>query len=356
MVQKEKNTLQLIQLLRGVASLLVVFFHVSSNYADSFNRHFLGNIFAFGGSGVDIFFVLSGFIITYTSINKIGTPGAIGIFTRRRFVRIFPTYWIIISFFLIMQALLPQFYKSHFDFSFLNLLKTFLLLPQHEMVNGVSWSLTNELFFYLLFILAFLLPSKRVVFICLLLYSTFLLVSGAGNYFSEKGNPYLSLITSPLNIEFFFGVIVALIFARVNKNLAVPFLILGIGLFITGATLFNFNIVLFKNSFNRVVLFGIPSFFIILAVVVLEKYRNINVHGILLKLGDASYSLYLLHLPFVAAAVKLIAKSGIDNNIVIHFLLLLVIAGLCGMSILFFKHIERPVIKKINTFGKLIFS
>ena len=160
MVTQQKN-LHLIQLLRGIASILVVLMHITVNFSDIFKDTFLFGIFSFGGSGVDIFFVLSGFIITYSHVRQIGNPSTTLIFLKRRFIRIFPIYWIIITVFLVLNLTLSTFYKTHFDTGIGNLLKTYLLLPNHTMFNGVSWSLTNELFFYLLFTLALLIPKKK---------------------------------------------------------------------------------------------------------------------------------------------------------------------------------------------------
>ncbi len=89
MPHQTKN-LQLIQALRGIASLLVVLFHCTGSSTEYLQQKFLGNSFLFGGAGVDIFFVLSGFIITYTNINIIPKTGSLTLFLRRRFVRIYP--------------------------------------------------------------------------------------------------------------------------------------------------------------------------------------------------------------------------------------------------------------------------
>ena len=79
--------------------MLVVLFHVTGTFFETYNVSFLAGMFKFGGSGVDVFFVLSGFIITYANREYIGKPKNINQFFKKRAIRIFPIYWIIISFF-----------------------------------------------------------------------------------------------------------------------------------------------------------------------------------------------------------------------------------------------------------------
>ena len=349
---KTKKNLQLIQMLRGIASILVVLLHVTTNCREILSYNFLGNIFSFGGSGVDIFFVLSGFIITYANLHYIEQPKAIGKFLKRRFIRIFPIYWIIITGFLILQLALPSFYKTHFDTGIMNMLQTYLLLPGHNMLNGVSWSLTNELYFYLLFLVALVIPNKKYSLYLLIAYFIFLIGYSIIIPGVTIGNEYMGMLLFPMNIEFFLGVFIVLIVSRLPQALSFPLLIAGIILFITGAFLFNSGIeVIGKTSnqvLNRVLLFGFPSFLIILSLVKLELSRTIKMHNIFLHLGNASYSIYLIHLPIVAAFFKVIAKFNIHNNAILLFLSCILFAAVCAAGIFIYHKIEKPLIKNLN--------
>lgn len=351
MITQQKN-LQLIQMLRGIASILVVLYHITVNFSETFNQSFFFNIFDFGGSGVDVFFVLSGFIIAYANKDLVAQPTKTVTFLKRRFIRIFPIYWIIITVFLLIQLALPLYYKTHFELSTFNFFSTYLLLPNHIMINGVSWSLTNELFFYLLFTLAILIPVKKYSLYLLLAYFVLLLVVAIAGLNLTGGNDYIGLLFFPMNIEFLLGVFIVLIVDKISKRWVWPLLVAGIGLFLTGAYLFDHGINIISNQSSqvlyRVVLFGFPSFLVILALVKMEINDTIQVKKIFLYLGDASYSIYLIHLPLVAAFYKIIAKLGINNSLLLALLNWLLFAAVCFIGIIIFLKIEKPLIKKLN--------
>ena len=346
------KNLQLIQVLRGVASLLVLLLHATKNFATVSNKPFLNDFFEFGGSGVDIFFVLSGFIITYTSIKGLSQPNKLFAFIRRRMVRIFPIYWIIITLLLIAQFVLPDLYRSHYFFTPGTFFSTWFLLPGHSMVNGVSWTLSFELFFYLLFSLAFIIPVKKWAYCLFVLYALVLIAIPILGYNFENGNEWVKLISYPMNVEFFMGVTAALIIPKIIARAALPLITTGIILFLAAGIFYNNDHYLVGNTFNRVIIFGIPSFLIITGLVKFELLHKISTPRLLILMGEASYSLYLLHLPLIAATVKLISKLHIQNVVLLHIVLLMAIGLICFISILFYKWIEKPMINKLNAIGK----
>lgn len=352
MPNTNKN-LQLIQLLRGIASLLVVMLHCTVNSTQILQQTFLGNFFSFGGAGVDIFFVLSGFIITYTNLKFISNPDHFNFFIKRRIVRIYPTYWIIILMFLLLQILLPSFYTTHYSFDIKNILSTFLLFLGHTMVNGVSWTLSYEIFFYILFSLSFFISQKKWSFYLAMLYAAIIILLPFFNFNFEQSNSWLTLITYPMNVEFFMGILATVLIPKIPANTAKPLIIMGSVIFLMSAIYYNLNYYLFSNSFNRVVLFGIPSFLIITGLVKYELANKIKVNAVFLLLGEASYSLYLLHLPVVVASFKVLSKLNISNNIITQFIILLIICFICYASIVFYKFVEKPIITKLNSLRRI---
>ena len=343
-----KKNIQFIQTLRCIACLLVVFMHITGTYNETYHSSFLDNIFSFGGAGVDIFFVLSGFIITYSNTKSITNPTDISKFIKKRIIRIFPIYWVIISIFLLLQLLLPLFYKTHFQFTITNLLSTYLLLPNHTMVNGVSWSLTNELFFYLLFIVALLVPKKNYILLLLFIYLTFLIVFPTVFNVKSNTNNFTFLLLFPMNIEFLLGIIVVLCIDNFPIKWSISFLILGIVLFITAAIFSNTGNFILNNGYDRVILYGLPSFVIILALVKYELNKQVNIPSLILKLGDASYSIYLFHLPLVAAFFKIVLKLHITNYLLILLLISGLVIAICYVGIIIYNKVEMPLIKWLN--------
>ena len=343
-----KKNLQIIQLLRSLACLLVVLMHIGETYLNTYHSLFLGGIFKFGGSGVDIFFVLSGFIITYSNQQYICKFSSILKYLRKRIIRIFPIYWLIISLLLLMQMVLPSFYRTHYQFTSINLLYTYLLLPNHNMVNGVSWTLTNELFFYILFTVSLILPKKKLILTFLFIYLFALLIIPFLPITHTSINTFADLFLFPMNIEFLLGIIIILCIPILKKELCILLSIIGIFMFVLGAVITNCGIQIFPNIYNRILLFGLPSFLLILALVKYEMSTKIVIPSLFIKLGDASYAIYLFHLPLVAAFFKIMVKLNIINFTEILLLIVFLIVGICYIGIIIFKKIEIPIISWLN--------
>lgn len=334
----KENKLNLLHVFRGIAALLVVYLHITTNFNSNLpSTPFLQKIFSFGGSGVDFFFVLSGFIIAYSS-QKLAAQKKYTAFLKKRFFRIFPVYWIIIIFFILAQLSFPRYYNAGYTFSLTNLVATFLLLPGHLMVNGVTWTLSFELYFYLLFLVYFLPVKRSIIHIFMVLYAL-AIIANNGLYFSN------SIIFSPLGTEFLLGLLAyELIRGKLITTGGLAFVICGIVLFILGAILANHNTEFFYSAFDRVVLFGIPSFLLVTGSVLLEGQKNINPPQIFLSLGDASYSLYLLHLPLVAAAIKLYAKLKINHLLLNNLFGMVLSLAVVYVAITFYKYVEKPLL------------
>jgi len=348
----KQKQLYLIQVLRGIASLLVVLFHITTILDQYTEKTYLYNIFYFGYSGVDIFFVLSGFIITYTSINSINSQKNIISFYKKRFIRIFPIYWLFFIFFLLLQIIFPSYYATPFKLNFSNVFSSILLFPKHIMINGVSWTLTYELFFYILFSTIFLFPNKKVFFRIIFVSILVLFLQNLFNLKLATNNSWLNLLLSPMNIEFFLGVLVALFYKKISKQTSKFIIFVGIALLFIAAFFITNGIRLYNYNFNRVIYFGFPAFLIVLGAVSLErKTHGIKIPILFLSLGDASYSLYLFHLPIVVASIKIASKFPhiMNNYLFLNMFILILIFIVCFMSILIFKYIEKPIIKQFNS-------
>ena len=337
---------QSLQVLRGVACLLVVFFHASELYQQKLGGLFFGNIFFFGSAGVDVFFTLSGFIIAFTSFSSLGKPANIIPFAIKRFIRIYPIYWIVITALLVMQLLAPAFYRSGYSPDITSLFSTYLLLPAHQMVNGVSWTLTNELFFYLVFSLAFLLPFPKLLIAIITGYMLLLPFVPAA-YQQDGNSTLLSLVFFPMNIEFFLGVLVATFFHHLPARYARLVITTGIAWFIGGAVLYDLGIQVAEGTFNRVILFGFPSALVITGLVKLESLEPVHAGAVFRNPGDASYTLYLVHLPLLAAGAILLAFTG-AGPVMLHLMMLVLVLVITLLSIVIYRMVEKPMITNLN--------
>jgi exopolysaccharide production protein ExoZ len=337
-----------IQILRAIAALLVVYVHslfVVSGHAVSRQSHFF-NLTNFGACGVDIFFAISGFILSTVAMSVRPTHpnlphGAID-FLLRRFLRIFPIYWILSFFFVLVQ------WKQH-HLTLAWLLNSYLLLPSLRFpmptpLIFIGWTLIFEMFFYYLLTLNLFFGVVRVVERTILTILAFVVVGGLLGFHQ----PVLILLANPLNIEFTFGCLIGLAYARFGKRHALGNVLLAIGSLWLLSTLFfgdyalgNAKYVLNGAlSWPRVFLWGIPAAMITAGLV----FRSTQITSVAGRfgvfLGDASYSIYLVTLLVFYGYDRLyphLARLGPDTNVVLAFLSVALIGPLC------YLYVERPV-------------
>ena len=136
---------------RGLAALLVVLVHASSMLSSPkyFGRKPFGGIFAFGHAGVDFFFVLSGFIIYYVHHNDVGCSDKFGSYAWKRFVRIFPNYWM--ATLLLCGILVVSPSRDGWERDSWGQLSSALCALGARADPSVGWTLRHELVFYALF-------------------------------------------------------------------------------------------------------------------------------------------------------------------------------------------------------------
>jgi len=146
MQNKPVQTLNNIQMLRAVAALLVVFHHALPHYAAMGGKiALISSLSEWGFVGVDIFFVISGFIMAYTTFNKERTFDNAKTFFKHRLFRIYLGYW---PFFFVMLLIL--FVTNPQKISDLDVVGSFFLInvDMFQLVLPISWSLSYELYFY----------------------------------------------------------------------------------------------------------------------------------------------------------------------------------------------------------------
>jgi peptidoglycan/LPS O-acetylase OafA/YrhL len=320
---------------RGLAALLVVCAHSSAliGLTKYFGEAPLNGLFSFGAAGVDFFFVLSGFIIFYsTSANHGNLDFAIE-YLKHRLTRIFPIYWLVAVF------LLPMGVMFGYWPGILTSIMDFLLWP-HDTPPfvPVAWTLRHEILFYVSFLLFFI--SIRLAWVYFFSWSILISLTSALTW--KITSPFWALYLNLHNIEFVLGILVA---AYLRLDGRVPLfwcLFIGSLLFLgagVNASLLNKDIEIAIPQYY--LLYGASSIMLVAGFATC----TCNNPGSLLQaftfLGRASYSIYLIHFAVQSAVIKLLVPVGMSGPV--NFTVLIVSGVIFGS--LLYQYAERPLIK-----------
>jgi peptidoglycan/LPS O-acetylase OafA/YrhL len=287
-----------IQGLRALAALSIVFSHVSHDgiAAGLDPRGVLSRLSsAFPwDSGVDLFFVISGFIIASASGSLFGTGRAgIARFLRRRCERIVPLYWSTTALFLLTALTAPRALHGAFGGAAW-IAASFAFIPwprpdgEMQPALGLGWTLNYEMFFYLLFAVSLALPRRRAL---AGLLACLLLIAAAGARF-HPANPQLAFWSSPLILEFGAGLALAWLRGRLRLPPALQLLAVA-------AALLWLHAHAGVPESTRVTAWG-PAAVLLVAAAALGAAPQApgRAGQMIILLGEASYALYLTH-PFI---------------------------------------------------------
>jgi peptidoglycan/LPS O-acetylase OafA/YrhL len=331
-----------IQALRGVAASLVVFFHFSGLFkldATGQPPAHSGGLGNLGAAGVDIFFVISGFIMVYTAGRREGAHDAIS-FLGRRALRIFPLYWVWTTLMLILRvAGIGQ--HSH-QYSGVYLLKSYLLIPAF---NGVDyqpllpqeWTLTFEMVFYLIFCFAVLAGVRTKILFASVAFETLALFSGA---LSPDGIAR-QLFRQPIVIEFLLGGLAAEALFVLNRHLDMRTRRnMAIALGSVGSLALVATAALPDPVSVRSAAYGIPAFLLVLGAGLLGATAAPR---LLVYLGDCSYSIYLAHVFFALGLHTAFKHVPVLLRLPQAAVVLLASTVTIGLSSLTYSLVERRV-------------
>ncbi len=341
-----------IQALRGIAALLVVFIHLRSIEAQYSVDTILPDFMRLGLSGVDLFFVISGFIMVYVTWHEKRTISGSLKFLFARITRIYPLYWLVSAAVLIVWFFKPE--VTTFNPSQTSIVKSFLLWPDHTLpMLKLGWTLIHELYFYLMFAVLLLLP-RRLLVPGLIVWIMFVV---AGNRLGWSGlSPVKTLIFHPLSMEFFMGAMAGWIFKRGRGIGGGLTLIFGLALWILS---FYYLVTAFPPTFypsnwERVLYFGLPGMLIVYGLASVER-DGFVVPGWCSTFGDWSYSLYLSHVLVLSALGLLwrpfIQDGPIDNAVVLTLFTVICIAVSAVIWYLF----EKPALKLFRALRARLF-
>ena len=318
--QEIKNTYTGIQALRFVAAMLVVLAHSTAMV----NERMHLDMFKWraGWSGVDIFFVISGFVMAISSRTLLQRANGWKIFITRRLIRIVPLYWVATTLKLATIIALPALALDS-PLELWNTIASYLFIPTFDDKSlldapllKVGWTLNYEMFFYAIFTLALFLGKSPLKFT-----AAIFAIAVAVNLFSTPSVPYAYGFLEPILMEFVMGMLVAKLCMRVNNmnanvntdlatgtrrgaNNVIDTLLQYISTTKVGAIIGALALVIcFTIMFNcaeqpmwwRWAYWGLPSMIIVTVIALAEPALGKVMPKILATLGDSSYSLYLFH-------------------------------------------------------------
>jgi peptidoglycan/LPS O-acetylase OafA/YrhL len=294
-----------IQVARGIAANLVLVSHLFVVQAKYTAGGILPAFTLYGLAGVDLFFVLSGFIMVAVAGRGVGPIQ----FLWRRATRIYPTYWLISLAVLAGAILAPSTVNSSIPGP-TSLWRSFLLIPnQTPPLLAVGWTLVHEVYFYVTF--AIFLALRIPILVGLMGWGFVILLVLATVPVQVMELPVLRLATSPLTAEFMIGAIVGFLWTKRVVPGAIAAGVAGIAGLMLSIVYTAPKLSLATSPHLdawRVLVFGLPSGLVIYAITGAEQLRPswLQATKALVALGDWSYSTYLAHVLVVVAIGRLI--------------------------------------------------
>lgn len=342
------NRWQSVQALRGVAVLGVVAFHamiVEAKYSGG--DRLLPDFFKLGQSGVDLFFVISGFVIMSVTTGRFGNRREPLRFIWGRLTRIYPVYWF--YFFLTVPLLFikPDWVNTS-QGRHQELVSSFFLLPDDRLpLVMVAWSLIHELWFYLVFsvLLAF---NERVLLPALLLWGV--LITAASVFITAADlSSGFRVMLHPYTLEFITG---ALVFSFISRKHGksfcswLPLALAGVILTLGFSLVYIFGILKEPTLLRAGVMSALYGF-LLLAFTALEREKKFRAPVFLYSIGDSSYTIYLSHVLILSAAGRLWLMTdrdlhGLFDNLLVNLMMLAasLTYGWAG-----YRWIEQPIMR-----------
>lgn len=306
-----------IQALRGLAAVGVILFHIRLWEAKNLAHPVSPNWFGVGEAGVDLFFVISGFIMAFIQPTVIDSTRSWLRFLIHRFSRVFPPLWLVLLVLLPVYWLRPGLFNNYCH-NRVELMRSFLLLPQDQLpLLAVAWTLVHEVYFYLV-VSMILRCSPRARWGAGLGWFVVVAVGFTGFGHQLGTCRSLQLIFSPFSLTFLLGFFLGSSreqLRRVPSPLAVIGLVVGlVGLVLGSYLMPDPGVYPDNNLWVRFACWGVPSAFLVGSAVVLES----ELPGWIARLqffGDRSYALYLVHLPIVAACYNVARVRGVQSSL-----------------------------------------
>lgn len=327
-----------LQALRAFAALAVVYYHVTSEAG-------LNLAVNIGAHGVDVFFVISGFIISHVAAHDSER------FFVKRLIRVVPFYWTATIGLYLLAALVPNLLRStRADPA--QLVASLLFIPRETAYAGVvptlvlGWSLNYEMYFYILFAAALRISRRSAPLVC----TAALTVIAFAIDVADPTSATVRFYARPLVFEFALGILAYYVFRASEANVGK----LGrrlpqVYVWVAGVlSLIALGVEEYMHSFGlpRLVAAGVPAFCLVTSALLLERVygQAIRLRAVNL-LGEASYILYLVHPYIIYGLLRAVLRGHVATSPAAHaaVIVLLLSVSSCvaiGLHVWF----ERPVL------------
>ena len=306
-----------IQDLRGIAVLYVVLFHASGMFGIK--------IFSHGSSGLALFFVISGFIISIIHKDDRGFIDA-KVFIKKRIARIYSPY--LIPLFIIIILFFVSGKGSEYHRDIINIIRNIFLIQAPSLsIHPYSWTLVYEMYYYFTFCLFVIVLRVNVLAYALLMATPYLIsvISTGGDVIDQDIVPL-----GFSNLYFCFGAIIGVFYNSIRVTYGIiPVLV---------SLLFFIAVPFFELS---------PIIFLLATGILFFIYSKSTIsNNFLNKIGNASYSIYLIH-----AITLMVLKTIIETRSIFVFILFVIISIAAGY--IYHLYVERPLVALSNKFLKI---
>lgn len=334
-----------IQVLRAVAALLVVAGHasyetvsiaaVTGGQAVSFD-------FFNWAAGIDIFFVISGFIMVYSSAGLFNQPGGMRIFLVRRLTRIVPLYWFLTSVMLLGAWFAPTLLNVPIG-DWQSILASYLFIPalragtEIRPILSLGWTLNLEMLFYAIFACIIVLPYRYGI-------ATLTVIISALAIFGLVMQPQqvqIAFWTQPYLLDFLFGSLLAVTFL---KGVRLPFAVAALLAMAGIAGLFTDTPL--DGLLPPYLRWNLPALMLV-AAAAYSTHQVPRILNFLVMLGNASYSLYLVH-PFILRPLRVVWTKAIGGAVPLGIYIVISVALSSIVALMLYRGFEKPTLRYLH--------
>ena len=341
----DSQTIGNLQILRLMAAAMVLFGHLNH---EVLKKPALASGFVpfqpiWWHCGVDIFFVVSGFIMALITRDSFGQPGAGGRFLRARLIRLVPMYWLFTTLTLLAMVLVPAEMRHHTT-NWQHVLGSYIFVPLTMNSDGaprpvmiLGWTLNYEMLFYVIFALAMRLDRRRG----LIAVGAALIAMAAAGLIFTLPMPF-KVWCDPIVLEFLLGIGLYGLWRRFGPLPAWAGLALVVQGYLAMAAFMAGGIANHFDAF-RLIWGGLPAAMIAAGVLLLrDRPAPSPIKRALMAGGDASYALYLSH-PFVLSALALVCARAALTDAALYIGVAFV--ACVGFSLVFHRRCEKPLLR-----------